>query len=101
VFDSSVEEMSQNYKRALFECLEGWRCFITNRGYIGVGPAAMEEDDKVVIFDGSTVPSVLRWDCSRNGARMYKLVGECYVHGLMQGEGRRLMNVRNGWLNLC
>jgi hypothetical protein len=98
---SSVHDASLNYRLALFECLEDWHCFVTNRGYIGVGPGAMHEGDEIVILDGSAVPSLLRLVEAKDGARRYKLVGECYVHGLMQGEGKRLMNVWKGWLGLC
>jgi hypothetical protein len=61
----------------------------------------VEKDDYVVIFDGSAVPLLLRWHGLQEGSRMYQLVGECYVYGLMQGEGQRLKHLLGGWINLC
>lgn len=57
------------------------RFFVTDQGRTGIGPEAMAEGDRVVILFGSRVPFVLR----AVGPR-YKLVGECYVAGLMDGQ---------------
>jgi len=53
--DSRSREASGNYKRALFECLEGWRFFVTKHGYAGIGPAVTQEGDIVVVFAGYAV----------------------------------------------
>ncbi|KAM0426437.1 hypothetical protein ACHAPT_008128 [Fusarium lateritium] len=60
----------------------GSKPFLTSRGYVGLGPAAMEDGDLVVILYGSHVPFVLR---PRDGDK-YQLLGEAYVHGIMDGE---------------
>jgi hypothetical protein len=58
------------------------RCmFSTEKAYIGLGPKTMQPGDCVVLFEGGTVPHVLR----RNGAE-FTFIGECYVHGAIQGE---------------
>jgi hypothetical protein len=51
-------------------------------------------DDVICILDGCSVPVVLR-PCSRDmGTRtdergsFYQFVGECYVHGMMDGEAK-------------
>lgn len=44
----------------------------------------MQIDDEVYIVLGADVPFVIR----QNGPS-YTLVGECYVHGLMQGQAYR------------
>lgn len=55
------------------------RCFfVTRRGGFGLGPAASREGDAIFIPFGSTVPFVLRQFKKR-----WKLVGECYVDGIM------------------
>jgi hypothetical protein len=58
------------------------RPFVTNLGYVGMGPPDMKEKDRVVIFMGATVPFVVR----SLGDEKYELVGDCYCDGIMDGE---------------
>ncbi|KHN94726.1 Ankyrin and HET domain protein [Metarhizium album ARSEF 1941] len=50
---------------------------------IGLVPLSTQENDIVVIVHGCDVPFVVR-PSGREGC--YRLVGECYVHGVMNGE---------------
>ncbi|OAA52881.1 HET domain protein [Cordyceps fumosorosea ARSEF 2679] len=55
------------------------------QGHFVLGPDSMEPGDAVVVLYGGTVPFVLR----RRGQRSedgWVLIGECYVHGMMNGE---------------
>ncbi|KAF2114162.1 hypothetical protein BDV96DRAFT_577681 [Lophiotrema nucula] len=92
---------AENYKCALFECLLGWRFFLTRRGYVGVGPSETQVGDRVAIFDGSVVPCLIRGQTSSEKGRLYKLVGECYVHAMMNKEAEQLDNRGDGWIKLC
>jgi hypothetical protein len=58
------------------------RAFVTKRGYLGIGPVHLEPGDSIVILLGAAVPFVLR----NVDEEKYKLVGEAYVHGVMDGE---------------
>ncbi|KAE9365935.1 hypothetical protein N431DRAFT_278717, partial [Stipitochalara longipes BDJ] len=58
------------------------RLFWTNGGYLGLGPAGMTERDVICVFHGGQVLYVLR----DAGTGVYEFLGECYVHGLMDGE---------------
>jgi hypothetical protein len=76
--------------------------FITNTGYFGLGPRYTRQGDVAVIFNGDTTPFVLRpinpdrqlTDLKVNEKNeevfspdeQYELIGECYVHGLMDNE---------------
>ncbi|KAM6506424.1 hypothetical protein FSOLCH5_013405 [Fusarium solani] len=60
----------------------GRRLFVTSKGYVGLGPAAMMEGDRIVVLFGGSVPFVLRW----HDGRGWLLIGECFVNGLMRGE---------------
>jgi hypothetical protein len=74
------------------------RFAITRGGYFVLGPDALQEGDVVVILRGGKTPFLLR-EVSRGsdddddaapaggGGGSWVLVGECYVHGLMDGEG--------------
>jgi hypothetical protein len=55
---------------------------ITKRGYIGAIPQEAQLGDLVCVLFGCSVPVVLR---KRIGEE-YQFVGECYIHGLMDGE---------------
>jgi hypothetical protein len=60
----------------------GRRIFVTQDGDIGLGPAILEPDDIVVLLFGGFTPYVLRSIDDH-----YILVGECYMHGQMDGAG--------------
>jgi hypothetical protein len=89
----------------------GSRCmnrtfFITERGYMGIGPLQTQHGDVVYLLGGSTVPFVLRKDIDHHlptsqsvdpraeidnrvptmGEQHYRLVGDCFVHGVMDGQ---------------
>ena len=59
----------------------GHSFFITTKGYMGLGSQAMKAGDVVVVLAGGEVPFVLR-----RAGELFQLVGECYVHGIMNGE---------------
>ncbi|KAI1193673.1 heterokaryon incompatibility protein-domain-containing protein [Nemania serpens] len=61
---------------------KGRRFAGTDGGLIGWVPEEAIEGDAVVIPYGSKVPLVVRSD----GKGRYKLVGDCYIHGLMDGQ---------------
>jgi hypothetical protein len=56
-----------------------------DNSWIGLAPMAAEVGDVICILDGCSVPVVLRPQ-SVDKKRFFQLVGECYVHGLMDGE---------------
>jgi hypothetical protein len=72
------------------------RCFFrTMNGYMGLGPRKMESGDVVFIFQGGHTPFLLRSkgteEVPRRGQpitqeRVWALVGDGYVEGVMQGE---------------
>jgi hypothetical protein len=64
----------------------GRKFFITKKGYLGLGPKMAEPGDRIAIIHGSGVPFVLRRSADKSGKRAWQIVGECYVHGIMDGE---------------
>ncbi|EJT69009.1 hypothetical protein GGTG_13406 [Gaeumannomyces tritici R3-111a-1] len=55
----------------------------TTKGYYVMGPGVMEEGDVVYVLFGGKMPFCLR-PCL--GSQHYLMVGECYMHGFMNGE---------------
>jgi WD repeat-containing protein 55 len=66
------------------------RLFSTQTGGFGMGPVGCQRGDVVVIFHGASTPFLLRPVVSSGLAQHYELVGSCYVHGMMDGEGLAL-----------
>lgn len=60
------------------------RCFgIIGKKYFGLFPKRTQARDIVCVFSGCHVPFALR---KREDGEKSQLVGECYVHGIMEGE---------------
>lgn len=70
-------------------CCTGRAFCVTERGYIGMVPPGSERGDMVCVLYGMNTPYVLRaWGGDGEGPRRrVQLVGEAYVHGIMDGEG--------------
>jgi hypothetical protein len=64
---------------------KGNSLFITDTGYVGLGGNGMSAADKLYILHQGRTPFVLR----RSGSR-FRLISECYVDGLMNGEAASL-----------
>ncbi|EXJ73264.1 uncharacterized protein A1O5_03024 [Cladophialophora psammophila CBS 110553] len=64
----------------------GRRMVSTSTGYLALAPSATEVGDHVALIPGSGLPLFLR--AGANEGR-FSLVGEGYVHGIMNGEGFR------------
>jgi hypothetical protein len=56
----------------------------TEGGYVGLVPLSATVGDRISIFSGGIVPFVLRDSIERPD--MFRLVGGCYIHGMMNGE---------------
>ncbi|KAK5103512.1 hypothetical protein LTS08_002927 [Lithohypha guttulata] len=60
------------------------RCFfVTRTGYYGLGPWVLQPGDECWLFEGARVLYVLR---KVQGEGAYRILGEAYVHGSMEGE---------------
>ena len=106
---TTIEEQNclrgcHNYINALQGVLQGWRFIVTKSGYVGVASNQPIKGDKVVLFSGGAVPFVLRKGSRKSGGHdLYRLVGECYIHGIMGGEawhsGGKASAIRLYWSN--
>ncbi|KAK5630208.1 hypothetical protein RRF57_005923 [Xylaria bambusicola] len=66
--------------------MAGRRPFRSNNGYVGLGPQDLADADVIAIPYGSTVPFAFRRVEGGGEDLMYRLVGEVYVFGIMDGE---------------
>ncbi|KAF1991947.1 HET-domain-containing protein [Aulographum hederae CBS 113979] len=82
-----LESLSEDGNESYFGYLAGKACvdrrfFVSERGYIGLCPRESLPGDHVVVLYGGSVPYVLRFN---HVTAEYYFVGECYVHGMMDG----------------
>ena len=83
----SMEKAQQDPKladivRACMIKMRSRAFFITDSRYLGFGPNCTAAGDQIFLLIGSDVPFVLR-----PAGNEFELVGACYVHGIMYGEG--------------
>lgn len=65
--------------------------FFTTPTQIGICWQPPQKGDKIVIMYGGQTPYLIRGHSSHDG---YRLISECYVHGVMQGEA--MTDLKNG-----
>ncbi|KAK5689982.1 hypothetical protein LTR97_012465 [Elasticomyces elasticus] len=69
--------------------MSGAALFTTALGFFGLGPTFMRPGDCVAVLFGGQTPFVLR-PIGKPGE--YTFVGQCYVHGIMDGELIKLLD---------
>lgn len=70
-----------SWRKCTTAALQG-RVFLgTKNGYYGLAPAHIKEKDIICVFPGAPVPYALRPVGDK-----FRLVGECFVQGIMYGE---------------
>ena len=66
--------------------IERTRFFVDSHGRPGLGPTDLEPDDVLALLLGGDMPYALRRTNSDRESNVYTFIGECYVHGAMDGE---------------
>lgn len=81
---AEVDEMGDqaNSYRIRMQEMQGKRPFLSRIGYVGLGPIYMRPGDMIVVLTGASLPFIVR----PVGERKYRLLGECYCDGIMDGE---------------
>ncbi|OCK79052.1 hypothetical protein K432DRAFT_435595 [Lepidopterella palustris CBS 459.81] len=74
---------AQRYAALVSTTMNGRCLFRTASGHIGIGPEDLRPGDCVVIFVGARTPFVVRHS---SDGETFEVVGDCYVHGIMNGE---------------
>ena len=70
------------FERAARRFCYSMRAAITNTGFVGMVPCRTQRGDVVVVIKGVSVPMILR----REEDRQFKVIGQAYFHGFMDGE---------------
>jgi hypothetical protein len=53
----------------------------TEKGYMGLAPENTEEEDSVFLLQGGKLPFIMR-----KSGENWRIIGDCYIHGIMNGE---------------
>jgi len=108
---SLYHETMLSFFEAFHETAAGRRLFVTQKGYLGMGPATAQPGDEVMFLRGAWTPYLFRpvHDMSQYpdveeivegspfaGVPPRTLVGEAYVHGVMDRFDDRSMLERAG-----
>ena len=81
-------DKGQKYRNAMQQATRGRRFFMTTKGYFGLGPSYMALQDRLCILLGGQTPYLLRRRSS-----FQTFIGECYLHGMMNGEAMEMMRL--------
>jgi hypothetical protein len=95
-FNYSIEarEYAQLVQKTM--CGVKGRCFFTTDEprYMGIGPEHMKAGDVIAVFYGARTPFVLR-KVRKRRQKCYKLIGDCYIHGIMNGEALEMRHLHD------
>jgi hypothetical protein len=83
----SVGTAAMAYSSAFSLATRGRRFLTTRGGFIGLASSGIRCGDMVSLFAGGVTPFILRPENREDGRACFKLIGEAYIHGLMNGEG--------------
>ncbi|PVH71200.1 HET-domain-containing protein [Cadophora sp. DSE1049] len=83
--------IAQEFEAPMFLQVHRRRFCVTSEGYIGLVPANARVGDRISIIHGAQTPYVLRQveleeSDEEESEIFHELVGECYFHGMMDGE---------------
>ena len=78
---SAQEGQSHLFFLELVNTVHGRAFFTTSRGYMGFGAMGAQVGDQVCILGGGWTPFILR-----NHNTHFEMIGDSYLHGMMQGE---------------
>ncbi|KAL2042056.1 hypothetical protein N7G274_005244 [Stereocaulon virgatum] len=80
------KQNAHDFHISVWNACTGRRFVATTKGYIGTGPAELAVGDHFYILAGGPCPYVLRPVEDAARPCTFQLVGDSYVHGLMDGE---------------
>lgn len=91
--DDPRKALENQTRGSVYESISGMipnqTFFITKKGYVGMGPPNAKYGDQVWVLYGGQVPFILRKtekDSIVEKTHKLKLVGNAYVHGIMDGQ---------------
>ena len=93
---NDISTDTQDFANKVYRVTEGHWMFRTSSGLVGLGPALAQRNDEVFLIKGCRTPLVLQPTVPQLAT--WRLVGDCYVHGVMHGELFVEEKCRGVWL---
>ena len=81
---------------AFKDAIECRKFGVTSNGYMGLFPQTTRVGDEICVISGGYIPFVVR----RQSGSNFQLVGECYVHGIMNGEVMEMTELSSAEMTL-
>ncbi|KAF7512973.1 hypothetical protein GJ744_011239 [Endocarpon pusillum] len=86
---SDMSKLQDCFTQSFTHCASGRKFAITEKGYMAMVPPLTKAGDDIGIIFGADVPFVFRRCTKPALVAVFDLVGECYVHGVMDGEASK------------
>lgn len=80
--ESYSRDELEEYRRNMDFSVYTQTFFLTDKGYMGIGPYFLRPGDRVACFEGGATPFIIR----KPKTAYYELVGGAYIRGLMDFE---------------
>lgn len=77
-----ADQACTHFSRRMNDVAVGRRLIVSDRGFMGLAPEHSKKGDMMCILFGGRAPFILR----ESAGGGHRLAGECYVHGIMDGE---------------
>ncbi|KAK1830651.1 heterokaryon incompatibility protein-domain-containing protein [Podospora conica] len=97
IYSNGPTTTDQDIPSLDFPMLEGRQLMLTAHDRWGLAPEDAENGDILVVMPGGAVPYVLRKRQVGGVENLYQFMGECYVHGCMDGEIPRSLGEDTEW----
>ncbi|KAL3427255.1 Heterokaryon incompatibility protein 6, OR allele 6 [Phlyctema vagabunda] len=77
-----AETISNDFQFKIWRSVLHRRMLRTKNSYLGLAPALAQVGDRIALLKGLKTPAILR----PRGGGTWEFVGDCYLHGIMNGE---------------
>ncbi|KAI1199067.1 hypothetical protein F5X97DRAFT_137411 [Nemania serpens] len=101
--DEPLQRLSLEWNSARINAATGRTVGVTKEGYVSIVPPDTKVGDLVCVFYGVNTPFVIRpqvMDQDDGQRSLTRLVGEAYVHGMMDGEAFSIADAQPEWFGI-
>jgi Heterokaryon incompatibility protein (HET) len=100
IIKSPAGRIDTEYMRRVRSVVWNRSLFLTKSGRVGLGPSNVQVGDAIAILFGCSVPVVLRPTQRepKQAESHYRIVGQAYVHGIMNGEALPFEFENDNWV---
>lgn len=94
--DSGFLRRYNEFADHLHKAIARRKFFVSQKGYMGFAPLGTKPGDRICVLAGGRAPLIVRAAPENDGKAsdrfVCRLLGDAYVHGLMDGEAMKLVD---------